>query len=196
MWKNFVAIGDSFTEGIGDEVEGVELKSWAEQFSQLFEPALSLTNLAKRGLIAKEIRSLQLEKAVALQPDLVSIIAGANDILKGRWNPEEYREEMRLMVSTLSENGAAIIIANQPDFSTRLPISDEQKQVVKKQVLKANEIIDSICKDYEVFLMDFWSHPFSNDLTLISKDLVHPNSKGYREIAHAIFEQVNASTIS
>lgn len=27
MWKRFVAIGDSFTEGIGDEVEGIALKA-------------------------------------------------------------------------------------------------------------------------------------------------------------------------
>ncbi len=193
MWKHFVALGDSFTEGIGDEVEGAELKSWVTYFAQKYTPELKYTNLAKRGLVTQEIRLKQLEKALALQPDLVSLIAGANDILKGRWNRNEYKNEMELMIDSLSKSGASIIIANLPDFTVRLPLPSEQQQLLKKQLLEANEVIQSLSNEYELYHIDCWNHPMANDHTLWSKDLIHPNSRGYREIAETIFNRLSVN---
>ncbi|MDD1371122.1 SGNH/GDSL hydrolase family protein, partial [Bacillus sp. MHSD17] len=127
MWKRFVAIGDSFTEGIGDEVEGIALKSWVDHFVQLCAFDIEYANFAKRGLVTKEIRSQQLEKALTFNPDLVSLIAGANDVLKGRWNHDAYKNDMEFMIDTLSKAGADIIIANLPDFTVRLPFASEKK---------------------------------------------------------------------
>jgi lysophospholipase L1-like esterase len=191
MRKYLVAMGDSFTEGIGDEVEGAELKSWVDYFAQLHTPDLKYTNLAKRGLLTKHIRLKQLERALALQPDLVSLIAGANDVLKGRWNRNEYKNDMELMVDTLSKSGATIIIASLPDFTVRMPLSFEQKQLLKEQLLEANKVIHSLSSEYNLYHIDFWNHPFANDNTLWSKDLIHPNSRGYRKIAEVIFNSLS-----
>lgn len=190
MWKHFVAIGDSLTVGIGDEVENVPLKSWVEHFAELHKPHLTYTNLAKRGLVVKEIRSSQLEKAIELHPDLVSLIAGANDVLKGRWNSIEYKNDMEYMVENLSRLGAKIIIGNLPDFSNRLPLPTEQKKVLKSQLLEANEMIQSLSNKYQLVHIDFWNHPMANDLKLLSKDLIHPNSIGYQEIAEMVFKHL------
>lgn len=171
MWKRFVAIGDSFTEGIGDEVEGIALKSWVDHFVQLCENDIEYANFAKRGLVTKEIRSQQLEKALTFNPDLVSLIAGAD-----------------------------IIIANLPDFTVRLPFASEKKQVIKEQLLEANEVIHSLSREYKLHHVDFWNHHLVNDdsknqhlvndNTLWSKDLIHPNSKGYVKVAELIFSSL------
>lgn len=186
MWKRFVAIGDSFTEGIGDEVEGIALKSWVDHFVQLCENDIEYANFAKRGLVTKEIRSQQLEKALTFNPDLVSLIAGANDVLKGRWNHDAYKNDMEFMIDTLSKAGADIIIANLPDFTVRLPFASEKKQVIKKQLLEANEVIHSLSREYKLHHVDFWKHPLVNDNSLWSTDLIHPNSKGYVKVAELI----------
>lgn len=188
MGNQFVAIGDSFTVGIGDEVEGIALKSWVDHFAQLHTPALAYTNLAKRGLVAKEIREQQLDEALSMKPSLVSIIAGANDILKGRWNCQEFEDEMRLMVDTLHKSGASIIIGNLPDFTIRLPMQPEQKQLIRGQLVAANEIIQSLINDYNLVHINMWSHPSINDNKYWSKDLVHANSLGYQQIGEVIFE--------
>ena len=190
MWKRFVAIGDSFTEGIGDEVEGIALKSWVDHFVQLYVNDIEYVNFAKRGLVTKEIRSQQLEKALAFKPDLVSLIAGANDVLKGRWNLQTYKNDMEFMIDKLSKTGADIMIANLPDFTVRLPFASEKKQVIKEQLLEANDVIRSLSKEYKLHHVDFWSHPLVNDNTLWSKDLIHPNSKGYVKVAELIFSSV------
>lgn len=128
MWKRFVAIGDSFTEGIGDEVEGIALKSWVDHFVQLCVNDIEYANFAKRGLVTKEIRSQQLEKALTFNPELVSLIAGANDVLKGRWNHDAYKNDMEFMIDRLSKTGADIMIANLPDFTVRLPFPSEKNK--------------------------------------------------------------------
>ncbi|MES5866578.1 GDSL-type esterase/lipase family protein [Bacillus cereus group sp. RP32] len=190
MWKRFVSIGDSFTEGIGDEVEGIALKSWVDHLVQLCEKDIEYANFAKRGLVTKEIRSQQLEKALTFNPDLVSLIAGANDVLKGRWNHEAYKNDMKFMIDTLSKAGADIIIASLPDFTVRLPFSSEKKQVLKEQLLEANEVILSLSREYKLHHVDFWNHHLVNDNTLWSKDLIHPNSKGYVKVAELIFSSL------
>ncbi|MED2874191.1 SGNH/GDSL hydrolase family protein [Bacillus thuringiensis] len=190
MWKRFVAIGDSFTEGIGDEVEGIALKSWVDHFVQLCENDIEYANFAKRGLVTEEIRSQQLEKALTFNPDLVSLIAGANDVLKGRWNHDAYKNDMEFMVDTLSKAGADIIIANLPDFTVRLPFAFEKKQVIKEQLLEANEVIRSLSREYKLHHVDFWNHHLVNDNTLWSKDLIHQNSKGYVKVAELILSSL------
>ncbi len=190
MWKRFVAIGDSFTEGIGDEVEGIALKSWVDHFVQLCEKDIEYANFAKRGLVTEEIRLQQLEKALTFNPDLVSLIAGANDVLKGRWNHDVYKNDMEFMIDTLSKAGADIIIANLPDFTVRLPFASEKKQEIKEQLLEANEVIHSLSREYKLHHVDFWNHHLVNDNTLWSKDLIHPNSKGYVKVAELIFSSL------
>ncbi|MGE7888484.1 SGNH/GDSL hydrolase family protein [Bacillus cereus] len=190
MWKRFVAIGDSFTEGIGDEVEGIALKSWVDHFVQLCENDIEYANFAKRGLVTKEIRSQQLEKALTFKPDLVSLIAGANDVLKGRWNHNVYKNDMEFMIDSLSKAGSDIIIANLPDFTVRLPFAAEKKQVIKEQLLEANDVILSLSREYKLHHVDFWNHQLVNDNTLWSTDLIHPNSKGYVKVAELIFSSL------
>ena len=190
MWKRFVAIGDSFTEGIGDEVEGIALKSWVDHFVQLCEKDIEYANFAKRGLVTEEIRLQQLEKALTFNPDLVSLIAGANDVLKGRWNHDAYKNDMEFMVDTLSKAGADIIIANLPDFTVRLPFASEKKQEIKEQLLEANEVIHSLSREYKLHHVDFWNHQLVNDNTLWSTDFIHPNSKGYVKVAELIFNSL------
>ena len=187
MGNQFVAIGDSFTVGIGDEVEGVALKSWVDHFAQLHTPALAYTNLAKRGLITKEIREQQLDEALGMEPSLVSIVAGANDILKGRWNRKVFEDEMKLMVDTLSKSGASIIIGNLPDFTVRLQMPLEQQQVIRGQLLEVNEIIQSLSKEYNLCHIDLWSHSIAKDNSFWSKDMVHPNALGYQQIGELFF---------
>ncbi|PFM26608.1 lipase [Bacillus cereus] len=190
MWKRFVAIGDSFTEGIGDEVERITLKSWVDHFVQLCVNDIEYANFAKRGLVTKEIRSQQLEKALAFKPDLVSLIAGANDVLKGRWNLQTYKNDMEFMIDKLSKTGADIMIANLPDFTVRLPLASEKKQVIKEQLLEANEVIFSLSREYKLHHVDFWNHHVVNDNTLWSTDFIHPNSKGYVKVAELIFNSL------
>ena len=85
----FVALGDSFTEGVGDDdpTRPNGVRGWADRMAERLAAAdagFGYANLAIRGKKLRQIMAEQVDAAVELKPTLVSIYAGANDILRPR----------------------------------------------------------------------------------------------------------------
>ncbi|GAA2836260.1 lysophospholipase L1-like esterase [Leucobacter komagatae] len=82
----FVAIGDSFTEGVGDEQPDGSVRGWADLVAQGLADAtgepIEYANLAIRGRLLAPILAEQLEPAIALGPTLLSFNGGGNDMLR------------------------------------------------------------------------------------------------------------------
>ncbi len=90
-WRSYVAIGDSFTEGMNDldDVTG-EFRGWADLVAaRLAEetPELTYANLAIRGRLFDNIVEEQVPPALRMQPDLISFAAGGNDALRRGFEP-------------------------------------------------------------------------------------------------------------
>ena len=105
-WHHFVAMGDSFTEGIGDSVDGFVKLGAVDRLAAALRqsnPDLRYTNLAQRGLVVAEIREQQLETVLRLEPDLVSVVAGANDIMSGRFSADRWEKEFRILYEALTQ---------------------------------------------------------------------------------------------
>src|SRR5580658_920086 len=82
---SFVALGDSFTEGVGDPYPDGSCQGWADRFARelaAVSPGLQYANLAIRGKLLGQVVSEQVPAAAALAPDLVSLAAGGNDLLR------------------------------------------------------------------------------------------------------------------
>ena len=82
-WTRYVAIGDSLSEGLEDLLPGGGLRGWAVLADHLrqFSPEMSFTNLAVRGYRARDAIQRELPEAIALQPDLITVFIGGNDVL-------------------------------------------------------------------------------------------------------------------
>lgn len=82
----YVAIGDSFTEGVGDEQPDGSVRGWADLVAQGLADAtgapVQYANLAIRGRLLAPIIAEQLAPAIALGPTLVSFNGGGNDMLR------------------------------------------------------------------------------------------------------------------
>ncbi|HUH53556.1 MAG TPA: SGNH/GDSL hydrolase family protein, partial [Microbacteriaceae bacterium] len=87
----YVAIGDSFTEGVGDTLpggrfDGDRVRGWADLVAQGIANATGETilyaNLAIRGRLLKAIIDEQLQAALNLKPTLLSFNGGGNDMLR------------------------------------------------------------------------------------------------------------------
>ena len=81
MFSRYVAIGDSLTEGLGDDPwPGDVPRGWADRVAQhLTDQAghpVHYANLAVRGQKAAQVRATQLPAALAAGPDLVTVTAG------------------------------------------------------------------------------------------------------------------------
>src|SRR4051812_29276181 len=86
----YVAIGDSFTEGVGDDPRRAR-SGWAGRVADILEAHVSrleYVNFAASGKLANEILAEQLDSALELCPDLITVAAGGNDLILPRANPE------------------------------------------------------------------------------------------------------------
>ena len=115
---SFVAIGDSFTEGVGDPAPGGGFRGWADRLAGLLAAqytGLRYANLAVRGRLLRQIVAEQVPAAVAMSPDLVSIAGGGNDILRPGGDPDTLAELFDVAVARLRQAGCRVMIFTGAD---------------------------------------------------------------------------------
>lgn len=116
-----MALGDSFTEGVGDPDPhtGVE-RGWADQLAETLaarRPGFRYANLAVRGQLLAPILDMQVPAAVAMAPDLVSLCAAGNDLLRPGADPDALAVRFEEGVATLRAGGADVVLFT--GFDTR-----------------------------------------------------------------------------
>src|SRR5206468_3629125 len=114
-WSRYVALGDSFTEGIGDPEPRSPggHRGWADRVAEVPSSQtddFAYANLAVRGKLIKQILDEQVDAAVALRPDLITISAGGNDVIRPGTDPDAIAQLFDEAVSRLSVNGATIVV--------------------------------------------------------------------------------------
>ena len=85
-WRSYVAVGDSFTEGLDDPYPDGSFRGWADlvaaRLAAEAPDGLGYANLAVRGRLFPEVIVEQVPVALAMKPDLISFAAGGNDVLR------------------------------------------------------------------------------------------------------------------
>ncbi|MCW4602968.1 SGNH/GDSL hydrolase family protein [Janibacter hoylei] len=107
----YVAIGDSLSEGIGDEPwpDGTP-RGWTDRLAELLAAhhgEVDYANLAVRGLRAHEVLATQVEAALAMEPDVVTLTAGMNDLLRPRFEADAIRATLASIVAPFTAKGLA-----------------------------------------------------------------------------------------
>lgn len=121
-FTRYVALGDSFTEGVGDPDPSRPngLRGWADRVAEQLarhEPDFRYANLAIRGRKLPAIIAEQIEPAVALEPDLVTIYAGGNDMLRPKVDLDATIAAYDEAISKLAGTGARLLIWTAFDAS-------------------------------------------------------------------------------
>ena len=119
-WTRYVAMGDSFTEGIGDPEPSSPggHRGWADRVAEELgrtQPDFAYANLAVRGRLLQQIVDQQLAPALELKPDLVTLSAGGNDLIRPGGDPDALAEKLDSVVQILSMGGATVVLFNGPD---------------------------------------------------------------------------------
>jgi lysophospholipase L1-like esterase len=127
MFSRYVAIGDSLTEGLGDDPwPGDVPRGWADRLAQhLTDQAgqpVHYANLAVRGQKAAQVRSTQLPAALAADPDLVTVTAGMNDLMRPKVDMDAVGAELDHMAQRLADEGIVTVLVPLPDMTGLLPI--------------------------------------------------------------------------
>jgi lysophospholipase L1-like esterase len=189
--KHYVALGDSLTAGVGDTVDGIETRGWADRFAEALRPA-KFTNLAKRGATTNQILALQVGAALALDPDMLSLLAGGNDMRQPDWNPEHTRLNLRAILYPFAERGTALVTCTMVDIFAAMPSAARASSANLREKLHAtNQIMREVSREFGALCIDLQNEPeLLNLRQTLSRDMIHPNMLGYQRIAQLAVAQV------
>lgn len=179
--RSFVAIGDSFTEGIGDPYPDGTLRGWADRFAQVAAagtPGFGYANLAIRGKLLSEVIDEQLGEAVALAPDLVSLAAGGNDMLRPRADPDELADTFERAVAALRSAGIPVML-----FTGFDPGGFPVLRMIRGKVAIYNARLRVIAQRHDCLHVDLWTMGPLADSRAWSADRLHLSADGHRRVA-------------
>jgi lysophospholipase L1-like esterase len=184
-YERYVAIGDSTSEGLDDPDGQGGYRGWANRLAERLareQGSVLYANLAIRGRTTRQIREEQLAPALAMKPDLATITAGTNDVLRRRLDLDSYAADLYAMQSALVESGATVLTFTLPDLAPVMPFA----KLLGDRVFRLNDAIRACCKRSGAILCDLAAHSVSSDPRLWSDDRLHANSVGHARVADAL----------
>jgi lysophospholipase L1-like esterase len=187
-WRRFeryVALGDSTTEGFGDPDGAGGYRGWANRLAERIaahQGSLAYANLGVRGLCAREIRETQLAPALALCPDLASVGAGMNDLLRPGFDARAVGADIDAMQRALIAQGCVVLTFTLPDISRRLALGP-LAQVLSRRTLALDDELRRVSAASGAIVLDVAAHPNAADPRMWSRDRLHANPEGHARIA-------------
>jgi lysophospholipase L1-like esterase len=185
MFDRYVALGDSTTEGLDDPLPDGGFRGWADRLAEQIaavNPRLRYANLAVRGRRIPQVRDEQLAPALALEPDLATVVAGLNDLLHRRYDPDATAGHLEAMLSELRAAGATVMTFTLPDLSSVVPLA----RIVRARLATYNEAIRAVGARSDAIVVDIAAEPVSIDPRLWSPDRLHASPLGHERIAAAL----------
>lgn len=178
---SFVAIGDSFTEGLNDAVPGGGFRGWADRLAGLLAaeyPGLRYANLAVRGKLLRQIVAEQVPAAASMSPGLVSIAGGGNDILRPGADPDVLAELFDAAVARLRATGAQVLM-----FTGFDPVAVPVLRLLRGRIGTYNMHLRGIADERGCYLVDLWSMRFLRSSGAWSQDRLHLTAQSHQRVA-------------
>jgi lysophospholipase L1-like esterase len=185
-WHRYIALGDSFSEGLNDPdpARPGEYRGWADRLAEHLSAAadgdVEYANLAIRGRLLPQVIEEQLPLALEAEPDLVSLVAGGNDLLRPGGDPDSIAAALEEAVVRLRAAGADVLLATGTD-PRQTPIIRR----IRGRVAVFNANVWSIAARYGAFVLDQWGAAWLQDFRMWDADRIHLTSEGHRRMALA-----------
>ncbi|MEU2200882.1 SGNH/GDSL hydrolase family protein [Isoptericola sp. NPDC019482] len=198
-WARYVAIGDSFSEGLWDPYpfddgtpapagteSDAKQRGWADRLAGALSerrtaagaPALEYANLAIRGRLLRHILDEQVDVALAMQPDLVSFVGGGNDILRPQADIDVLSARLEQGVAKIRATGAEVLLGT--GFKAGAGLS-----WTRGRVGQFNANIWTIARKHGAHVLDLWGLDPLFDLRMWADDRIHLTPEGHRRVADA-----------
>ena len=180
---SYVAVGDSFTEGVGDPGPNGVYVGWADRLAAVLaaraEPGeFRYANLAVRGRLLDRIADEQVPLAARLAPDLVTFCAGGNDILRPGSDPDDLAVRFEAAVARLRESVGTVLVST--GFDTRgVPVLG----LLRGKIATYNGHIRAVADRYGCPVLDLWSLRVLRDPRAWNEDRLHLSAEGHARVA-------------
>jgi lysophospholipase L1-like esterase len=192
-FHRFVALGDSFTEGVGDPdpARPNGLRGWADRLAEVLarqSDDFGYANLAIRGRKLPAILAEQVEPALALEPDLVTIHGGGNDVLRPKVDLDTLAMAYDEAVGRLVASGARVVV-----FTIADPSNSGVMRVIRGRTAIFNEWVREIAERHGATLVDMWRIRGWKVEEVMDTDRLHLNAVGHQGIAIAVADALGVA---
>jgi phosphatidylinositol alpha 1,6-mannosyltransferase len=182
----YVALGDSFTAGLEPGQP-----RWPDELAR--QLGGRYVNLATVGATSEHVEREQLERALELEPDVVTLVCGANDVLfNTRPDPDAYAARLARMFARLRRElpHVEIVTATYPDISRFLNLRPRTRARVEEGMSRFNAALRRVAGRHDVVLMESFDHPAAHARETYAADGFHPSAEGHREAAREFLRAI------
>ncbi|WP_259363232.1 glycosyltransferase [Microbacterium esteraromaticum] len=185
-WSRYIALGDSLTEGLCDRTADGTERGWADRLALLLAArgGIRYANLAVRSRRVADVCGPQLERALELEPDLVSVFVGANDLVLIRADVDALAARLEVAVERLRASGADVVLITP--FLPRRAAS----AVYARRFAAFASALAAVADRTGAILVDADRHPGLGARANWAEDLVHLSSRGHRLLAYIVGERL------
>ncbi|MEY9774842.1 lysophospholipase L1-like esterase [Arthrobacter sp. MW3 TE3886] len=165
------------------------MRGWADRIAEELGEGrreFGYANLAISGLVLREILDQQLEPALNLKPDLVSLSAGGNDLVFHRGDPDRMAAALDDAVAVLSATGATVVLFTGPDWGETAVFGH-----IRGKVAVFNENIRVIAARHDVVIADLWALRQLSDPRMWDPDRLHFSPLGHHTIAAMVLDTLS-----
>ena len=189
-YSRYVAIGDSQTEGLWDGNDAIGCLGFADRLAAILDsiyPGLHYANLAIRGKLVADVLREQVPHALAMQPDLVTVCVGMNDVIQPGRAFGRALTDLEYVYAALAGSGATVVTTTFPNVAQFLPLG----RLVSGRLARINDAIRAAADQYDFRLVDLYDAASMRDLDTWDIDRVHASTKGHILFAAAAAEALN-----
>jgi lysophospholipase L1-like esterase len=181
----YVAVGDSFTEGMGDEYVDGTVRGWADLVAAGLAAAsdepVHYANLAVRGLLLEPIVAHQIPAALAMTPGptLMTFNGGGNDLLRPSVDPGRLLARTEEAMRRVQGAGVELVVLSGADPSARLPFG----RAMHRKAAQLTDGLAELAARYGVRMVNAFGDPELRRAAYWSADRLHLGPAGHRRVA-------------
>lgn len=186
--SSFVALGDSFTEGMSDRLPDGTYRGWADMLAARLAASQSggfrYANLAVRGKLIGQIASEQADPAAAMGADLVTLVGGLNDTLRPKCDMGRVRGLLEECVAKLAPSCGQLVLMRSP--GRRGPVLERYRARMEQLFT----FIDALAAEHGALVVDLYTAETLSDPRLWADDRLHLTGEGHRRVAEAVWQRL------
>jgi lysophospholipase L1-like esterase len=186
-FTTFVAIGDSFTEGLDDLRPDGTPRGWADRVAEhlgALDPGFRYANLAVRGKLLDQIVDDQLAVAERLKPDLVAFCAGGNDIIRFSCDTDDLARRFDAALERVTATGAQVLVFTGFDLGRMHPLIRR----LRGRVACYNELMRASAERHGSTVVDLWGMAPLADPRTWGSDRLHLTAEGHKRVTLRVLE--------
>ncbi|WP_256106397.1 SGNH/GDSL hydrolase family protein [Streptomyces sp. ODS05-4] len=184
-YNSFVAVGDSFTEGMSDLLPDGSYRGWADLLAARLaarSPDFRYANLAVRGKLIGQIVDEQVDLAAAMKADVVTLVGGLNDTLRPGCDMGRVTALLEEAVERLAPSCGKLVLMRSPGRNG--PVM----QRFRPRMEQLFTHVDALAARHGALVVDLYGAEALADQRMWDVDRLHLTGEGHRRVAEAVWQ--------